>query len=57
MTKLVRKLEDRFGVAPDQLDELANDIEERWSLDGGKPVKTLDRIRQEASRLRGGYGS
>ncbi|TWF75637.1 dynein-related subfamily AAA family protein [Pseudonocardia hierapolitana] len=56
-TKLVRKLEDRFGVVPDQLAELADDIEKRWSLDGGKPVKTLDRIRREASRLRGGYGS
>ena len=56
-TKLVRKLENRFGVRPDDLDVLADSIETRWNLDGEKPGKTTDRIRAEASRLRGGYGS
>ena len=56
-TKLVRKLEDRFGVRPDDLDVLADSIETLWNLDGEKPGKTTDRIRAEASRLRGGYGS
>ena len=56
-TKLVRKLEDRFGVRPDDLDVLADSIETLWNLDGEKPSKTTDRIRAEASRLRGGYGS
>ena len=56
-TKLVRKLEDRFGVRPDDLDVLADSIETLWNLDGEKPGKTTGRIRAEASRLRGGYGS
>lgn len=56
-TKLVRKLEDRFGVRPDDLDELADNIEILWNLDGEKPSKTTSRIRTEARRLRGGYGS
>ena len=56
-TKLVRKLEDRFGVRPDDLDGLADNIETLWNLDGEKPSKTTSRIRAEANRLRGGYGS
>lgn len=56
-TKLVRKLEDRFGVRPEELNRLADDIELVWDLDGGPPAKTLARIRREASRLLKGYGS
>ena len=56
-TKLVRKLVDRFGVRPDDLDALAERIEARWDLDNEKPGKTTGRIRAEASRLRGGYGA
>ncbi len=56
-TKLVRKLEDRFGVQSDRLDALADSIENLWNLDDEKPSKTTDRIRAEASRLRGGYGA
>lgn len=56
-TKLVRKLEDRFGVNPDDLDELANNIETLWDIDNESPEKTIERIRREANRLRGGYGS
>ena len=58
-TKLVRKLEDRFGVRSDDLDELAGNIEMMWDLDGssGNPCKTTRRIRDEAKRLRGGKGS
>jgi MoxR-like ATPase len=56
-TKLVRKLEDRFGVRPDDLDVLADSIETHWNLDDEKPGKTTGRIRAEASRLRGGYGA
>jgi hypothetical protein len=56
-TKLVRKLEDRFGVRPEDLDELADNIETLWDLDRESPTKTTERIRKEASRLRGGYGS
>jgi hypothetical protein len=56
-TKLVRKLEDRFGVRPEDLDELADNIETLWDLDTEPPTKTAERIRKEANRLRGGYGS
>lgn len=56
-TKLVRKLEDRFGVRPEELEQLADEIEVNWELDGGPPAKTLTRIRREASRLLKGYGS
>jgi len=57
-TKLVRKLEDRFGVRPEELDALADNIEKEWQrLDKEPPNKTTGRIRKEASRLRGGYGS
>jgi hypothetical protein len=56
-TKLVRKLENRFGVRSEDLDVLADSIETRWNLDGEKPGKTTNRIRAEASRLRGGYES
>jgi len=56
-TKLVRKLEDRFGVRPEELRQLADEIEFCWDLDGGPPAKTLTRIRNEASRLLKGYGS
>lgn len=57
-TKLVRKLEDRFGVRPEELDAFADKIETLWQrLDKEPPNKTTGRIRREASRLRGGYGS
>lgn len=57
-TKLVRKLEDRFGVQPHGLDELATNIETLWQdFDGESPTKTTDRIRREANRIRGGFGS
>ena len=57
-TKLVRKLEDRFGVRPEDLDAFADKIEKLWEgLDQEAPSKTTSRIRKEASRLRGGYGS
>lgn len=56
-TKLVRKLVDRFGVRADDLVDLADNIEAAWNLDGGKPVKTLKKIHDEADRLSGGYGS
>ncbi|MEV0082909.1 AAA family ATPase [Saccharopolyspora sp. NPDC050642] len=57
-TKLVRKLEDRFGVRPDELNRLADKIEGAWrKLEDKPPTKTLDRIRGEASRLSHGYGS
>ncbi|MGV0741025.1 AAA family ATPase [Mycolicibacterium sp. XJ870] len=56
-TKLARKLEDRFGVSPDDLGELADNLEMIWDLDGESPTKTTERIRREANRLRGGYGS
>ncbi|SDM92007.1 AAA domain (dynein-related subfamily) [Lentzea albidocapillata subsp. violacea] len=56
-TKLVRKLEDRFGVRPEELNRLAEEIELSWDLDGGPPARTLTRIRREASRLLRGYGS
>ena len=56
-TKLVRKLEDRFGVRPEDLDAFADKIEKLWEgLDQEAPSKTTSRIRKEASRLRGGYG-
>lgn len=53
-TKLVRKLEDRFGVSPDALDGLADDLELVWNVPGGAPDRTTSRIRREAARLRGG---
>lgn len=56
-TKLVRKLENRFDFKPDQLDELADKVESIWKLDDESPTKTPKRIREEAKRLRGGYGS
>jgi hypothetical protein len=56
-TKLVRKLVDRFGVRPEDLDQLADDIETLWHLDGNEPSRTTSRIRTEAERLRGGFGS
>ena len=56
-TKLVRKLMDRFGVRPEDLDQLADNIETLWNLDGEEPAKTTSRIRTEAGRLRGSYGS
>lgn len=55
-TKVVRKLEDRFGVRPDDLERLADNIDSQWKLDKEEPVKTTSRIRAEADRLRGGYG-
>lgn len=56
-TKLARKLVDRFGVRTDDLVDLATKIEAAWNLDGGAPVKTLKKIRDEADRLSGGYGA
>ncbi|TYB39718.1 AAA domain-containing protein [Micromonospora sp. AP08] len=58
-TKLVRKLEDRFGVQPDSLDSLADRIDEAWrSFDRtSPPTKTIEKVRKEAERLRGGFGS
>lgn len=54
-TKLVRKLEDRFGLGPEDLDQLADNIEKLWKLEREKPEKSIKRIRAEADRLRGGY--
>jgi hypothetical protein len=55
-TKLVRKLQDRFGVHADQLETLAASIEHSWQhLGDGTPIKTTDRLRDEAARLRGGF--
>lgn len=56
-TKLVRKLEDRFGIRPDDLEQLADDIERLWKLDNESPKKTTERIRKEATRLHGGFGT
>ena len=56
-TKLVRKLEDRFGVRPDDLDRSPTASRLSGISTATKPSKTTDRIRAEASRLRGGYGS
>jgi hypothetical protein len=53
-TKLVRKLEDRFGVAAAALDDLARKLESSWSrVDAGsKPQRSVDRLMAEAKRLR-----
>ncbi len=58
-TKLVRKLEDRFGIRPEQLERLADNIEIHWDeLDkSASPDKTLAALRSEAKKLRGGFGS
>ncbi|MEU8258365.1 AAA family ATPase [Micromonospora inaquosa] len=58
-TKLVRKLEDRFGVQPDNLDSLADRIDQAWrGFDStNPPTKTIEKIRKEARRLRVGFGS
>ena len=58
-TKLVRKLEDRFGVRPEDLDALADSIEVQWlDLDPSHhPSKTLEALRPESNKLRGGFGS
>lgn len=58
-TKLVRKLEDRFGVSPDDLDVLADNVEVQWDTlePSSVPTKTLTAVRNEAKRLRGGFGS
>lgn len=58
-TKLVRKLEDRFGVRPEDLNALADNIELRWDQleSGSHPSKTLEALRVESNRLRGGFGS
>ncbi|MEV0711596.1 AAA family ATPase [Nocardia aurea] len=58
-TKLVRKLEDRFGVRPDDLDVLAENIELHWDQlqSSSRPRKTLEALRSESKRLRGGFGS
>lgn len=52
-TKVVRKLEDRFGIDPDDLERLATGIEAQWDLDGSSPDKTAKKIRDEATKLRG----
>jgi hypothetical protein len=55
-TKLVRKLQDRFGVDADQLEILVSSIEQDWKqFDGGTPAKTTKKLRDEAVRLRGGF--
>lgn len=56
-TKLVRKLENRFGVRPEDLDALADSIEVQWlDLDEShNPGKTLDALRTESKKLRGGF--
>lgn len=58
-TKLVRKLEDRFGVRPEDLDALADNIEVHWDQlqPSSLPTKTLDALRNESKKLRGGFGS
>lgn len=58
-TKLVRKLEDRFGVRSEDLDTLAENIELHWDqlLTNSHPRKTLDALHVESKRLRGGFGS
>ena len=56
-TKLARKLEDRFGLRVEDLEELADNIEALWDLDGEHPNKTIERIRREANRHRGGLSS
>lgn len=58
-TKLVRKLENRFGVRPEDLDALAENIELLWpDLDQShNPKKTLEALRSESRKLRGGFGS
>lgn len=56
VTKVVRKVEDRFGVRADDLERLADDVEALWSLDGGAPSKTLDRLRAEARKIGEGIG-
>lgn len=55
-TKLVRKLEDRFGIRGDELEQLAKGIEIAWTLDGGAPEQTLRRLHAEARRLGEGLG-
>ncbi|WP_159599059.1 AAA family ATPase [Agromyces humi] len=58
-TKLVRKLEDRFGVRPEDLESLADNIEIHWDQleRAGHPSKTLEGLHAEARKLRGGFGS
>ncbi|MDI9941513.1 AAA family ATPase [Rhodococcus sp. IEGM 1351] len=58
-TKLVRKLEDRFGVRPEDLDALAGNIELHWDQlqSHSRPSKTLEALRSESNKLRGGFGS
>ncbi|MEV0971243.1 AAA family ATPase [Microtetraspora glauca] len=58
-TKLVRKLEDRFGVRPEDLDALAETIELHWDQleSSSRPSKTLEALRNESKKLRGGFGS
>lgn len=58
-TKLVRKLEDRFGVRPEELDALAERIELLWDQlqSSSRPSKTLESLRNESKKLRGGFGS
>lgn len=57
-TKLVRKLEDRFGVRPEDLDALGDDIELQWDFlhHSSPPSKTLAALRNESKKLRGGFG-
>ncbi|MER6000870.1 AAA family ATPase [Nonomuraea angiospora] len=58
-TKLVRKLEDRFGVRPEDLEAVADRIELLWDQlqSSSCPSKTLEALRKESKKLRGGFGS
>lgn len=58
-TKLVRKLEDRFGLRPEDLDALSENIELHWDQlqSNSRPSKTLNALRIESNKLRGGFGS
>lgn len=57
-TKLVRKLENRFGIRPEQLEHLADAIQIHWAEfeDSSTPAKTLSALQNEAKKLRGTFG-
>ena len=58
-TKLVRKLENQYGIRPDQLELLAEHIEDEWQKleSSGTPQATLKALRDEARRLLGNIGA
>jgi hypothetical protein len=58
-TKLVRKLENQFGIRPDQLELLADHIEYAWQhlKSSGTPQATSAALRDEARRLLGNIGA